>query len=96
MDQLGDILQKTLSKKGLADESVAALVVHTANKWIEEFLPLQTENLSVRLFRDGHLVIESKHSIAAQECKIASEGLLTSLRGHFPDEAIEGILLVRE
>jgi hypothetical protein len=95
MDRLQDLLPAVLRKRGLHGHAEAALVVHNATRWIAERLPLMAADLHPVSFRDGTLLIHADQAIAAQECCMASEELLSHLRLEMPDTQIESIRTVR-
>lgn len=80
MDSLRSIIPKVLSKRGIATQAHASLVVHKAQAWLNEVLPALAAELTVQKVQDSVLVIECKNSIAAQECAQLSSRLLEYLR----------------
>lgn len=80
MDHISRLLPRVLQKRGIAQHATAALVVYRAKLWLREHLPHLESSLRVTTLRDGVLMIECVHPIAAQECQGASKALLTYLQ----------------
>ena len=71
MDNLQLILARVLKKRGLQIHANAAHLTHVAQKELNLLLPAFSNQLFVQSFSQGTLLIESAHSIAAQECQAA-------------------------
>mgnify|MGYP001613404136 CR=1 FL=1 len=79
MDSLRSLLPKVLSKRGIKNQAVAALMVHKAQSWLIETLPGLREAIQVQKMQDRVLVIACQNSIAAQECMQLAGRLLEYL-----------------
>ena len=95
MDHIGSLLSKVLKQRGLMKQANASLVVARAQEWIGTHMEPLADVLNVSQLKDGVLVIDCSHSIAAQECHERQEELLSSLREECPNVAIDQIRLVR-
>lgn len=80
MDSLRSIIPKVLSKRGIATQAHASLLVHKAQEWLLEVLPSLSAELRVQKVQNRVLVIECENSIAAQECAQLSARLLEYLQ----------------
>ncbi len=95
MDHVASILPAVLRKRGLGKHADAALVAHTARSWLTVKLPEHAQELSVRSFKDGELIVACGHSIAAQECQALAHELKTYLTAELPHACVASVRLVR-
>lgn len=84
MDRLFTVVPKVLRKRGLQEHAEGALVVHRAQQWISEHLPLIAEVILVQSFKENTLFIDCEHSVALQECQAISADLHAYLRSNCP------------
>lgn len=95
MDRVGTVLPKILKKRGLHKHAQAALLVQTAQQWLERMLPRLKRELRAQSYKDCILVIECQTSISAQECNAKKEELRQHLTATFAGCAITDIRLMR-
>ncbi|MDO8649543.1 MAG: DciA family protein [Candidatus Peregrinibacteria bacterium] len=95
MDHIGSILSKVLKKRGLHGHAEASLVVHRAQEWINDHLPLVAAALHPRTFTDGTLIIAADHAIALQECQMEIPALQTWLTAEAHPALVKDIRLLR-
>lgn len=79
MDSLRSLLPKVLSRRGIKNQAVAALIVHKAQCWLTETLPGLHGIIAVQKMQDRVLVIACQNSIAAHECMQLAGRLLEYL-----------------
>lgn len=80
MDHISRVLPGVLRKRGIGVHAHAAMLVYRAQKWLNERLPGLADALRVVELKDGVLLIESAHSIAAQECQSVAQDLIEFLQ----------------
>lgn len=95
MDQIGDILQKTLNKRGLQKQAQSSLVVHLAQKWLKTSFPDLENQLKVKKFQDFKLVIESQSAIASHEIHLKKQFLHDFLQKELNNIHLEEIIVRR-
>lgn len=96
MDLLFSLIPGALKKRGLAEHAEGALIVHRAQKWLQEKCPHLLECVKVRSIKDHVLTIECTHSVALQECQACSQDLLLYLQQECPFGIIKNVRLLRQ
>ncbi|MBM3231723.1 DUF721 domain-containing protein [Candidatus Peregrinibacteria bacterium] len=92
---MNSLLANVLRKRGLFTEASSSHALHCAKAWIVRALPHCTSVLSVKGLRDSTLVLEAQNSIAAQECTILRESLLSALQEECPQAGIREISVIQ-
>lgn len=95
MDRLSTLLPKVLRKHGIKDEADAALVVHTANQWLQEQGGILTTSVAAMRFARNTLTLCTQSSVAAEEVRGKNEELLSALRERLPGIVVETVHIVR-
>jgi len=95
MDRLFSVLPKVLRKRGLTEQAEGALVVHRAQRWMSERLPVLESYIRVQKVKDGVLYVNCQHSVAMQECQAVIGDLRVYLQTECPFSRIQEIRVIR-
>lgn len=95
MQRLNTLLPAVLARRGLQTHVTAAVVVLTAQRWLEEQLPALQGQCKVETLKDGALTIVCSHSVALQECQQRQTQLLAHLRQEYPGTLIRDARVTR-
>ena len=95
MDRIGHILPRVLKKRGLHHHAVASSAVEFTQIWVSDNLPKFSGDLRAQVLKDTVVIIHADSSIAAQECHLAMEPLLSALQGKYGKQTVSGCRIVR-
>lgn len=95
MDKAFSLLSGALSRRGLKDHAIGALVVRKAGLWLEERLPSCKDHIRVRKVSDGVLFVECGHSVVLQECAALVPELKDYLAKECPFLPVSEVRIVR-
>ena len=95
MDHIQTLLARVLHRRGIYEDATSSLLVYRAETWFKEHLPELCASLHVLHIKNGSLTIAADNSIAAQECNILAEPLLSALKAQSDHCHLERISVIR-
>lgn len=95
MDKIQTLLARVLHKRGIYADATASMLVYRARGFLLEHMPELSPSLHVLHIKNGCLTISADNSIAAQECNMLAEPLISALKAQSEDCHIERISVIR-
>ncbi len=95
MDSIHSVLSKVLHRRGLEREARAAQATYAADRVMLAILPNVAPLLKAKSCKQGTLIIEAAHPIAAQECQLKIPELLVLLEKELDGRLVTEIRLIR-